>query len=191
MKKVIVLLSFFLCFFALRAQDRAIGLRLGDPTGITYKKYFGRTKAVEFGIGSAIPGWHNTYYRNSFNAHGPYNGFAYRSHTVQSTLYLQGRYLLHYDIYVQGMEGEWDWYWGAGGLLKFSSVQYRFQNNEPPFNESDTYNDVDFGPEGMVGMEYTFEGIPLTVFGELSLMLEIIDRVTLRPFSGIGARYRF
>ena len=53
------------------------------------------------------------------------------------------------------------------------------------------YNDIDIGPEGMIGMEYTFEDVPITVFGEVSLMLELVDRVTLRPFTGVGARYRF
>ena len=28
-----------------------IGIRLGDPTGITIKKYFGTNKAIEFNVG--------------------------------------------------------------------------------------------------------------------------------------------
>ena len=194
MKKVIALLSLVLCVcLSVAAQDRSIGLRLGDPTGITYKKYFGRTHAhaFEVGIGSALYGWHDNYHTNSFRAYGPYDDFRYRSHSVMSTVYLQGRYLQHYNIYVQDLEGKWDWYWGAGAVLKYSKVRYHFQNDGPPFNDTDIYNDVDFGPEGIAGMEYTFEEIPLTVFAEISVFLEIVDRVTLRPLSGLGARYRF
>jgi hypothetical protein len=191
MKKVIVLLSLVFCFFAAAAQDQGIGLRLGDPTAITYKKYFNKTRAIEFGIGSASTAWRYKYYRNSFESHDPFNDYRYRSHQVQSTLCLQGRYLLHNDIYVQGLEGKWDWYWGVGGVLKFAKIKYRFENDEPPFNESDIYNDIDFGPEGIIGMEYTFKDVPITVFGEVSIMVEIIDRVTMQPFSGAGARYRF
>jgi hypothetical protein len=192
MKKVIVLLSLAFCVcFTAPAQDRGIGLRLGDPTGITFKKYFGRTRAFELGLGSALYGWHNNYYVNSFQAYGPYEDYRYRSHSVISTVYLQGRYLQHYDIYVQDLEGKWDWYWGVGAVLKFSKVRYRYQHDEPPFDDTDIYNDVDFGPEGILGMEYTFQDIPLTVFAEISLMFEIVDRVSVRPLSGLGARYRF
>lgn len=191
MKKVIVLLSFVLSFFAVAAQDQGIGLRIGDPTGVTYKKYLRNSKAIEFGLGSAGPAWHHNYYRNSFGDRDSFNDYRYRTHTVQSTVYLQGRYLLHNDINIQGMQGEWDWYWGVGAVLKVARVKYFFDNDTPPFNETEIHNDIDFGPEGIAGMEYTFEGIPLTVFGEISLMLEIVDRVTIRPLSGAGARYRF
>jgi hypothetical protein len=191
MKKVIVLLSLLLCFSVMFAQDRSIGLRLGDPTGITYKKYLRNNKGFEFGIGSAGAGWRNNYYRNSFGAHDPFNDYRYRSHTVQSTLFLQGRYLLHDNIYVQGLEGKWDWYWGVGAMLKLASIKYRFDDTAPPFKQSEVYHDVDFGPEGIAGMEYTFQDIPLTIFAEISLMFEIVDRVTLQPYSGVGARYRF
>jgi hypothetical protein len=191
MKKVMVLLSMVFCFLMTSAQDQSIGLRIGDPTTITYKKYFNRNKAIEFGIGSAGPAWHHTYYRNSFESHDAFNNYKYRSHSVQSSLYLQGRYLLHNNIYVQGLEGKWDWYWGMGGVLKMASVKYKFDNDVAPYNETNVYHDVDFGPEGILGMEYTFKDVPITVFAELSAMIEIIDRVTFQPFSGAGARYRF
>ena len=191
MKKVILLLSLSLFYFSALAQTQGIGIRLGEPMGVTYKKYFGRSKAIEFGLGSAGPGWNYSYYRNSFESRNQYDDYRYRSHSVQSIVYLQGRYLLHYDIYIQGLEGKWDWCWGVGGMLKLAKVRYRFADDAPPFNETDTYTDVDFGPEGIIGMEYTFKDVPLTVFGEVSLLLEIVDRVTLRPFGGAGVRYNF
>lgn len=196
MKKIIALLVLTVCFFTASAQYRSasyrsIGVRLGDPMGVTYKRYIGKTKAVEFLIGTSSPAWHNAYYRNSFNSRDAYENYTYRSHTVESTLYLQARYLLHYNIYVEGMPGKWDWYWGLGGMLKFARVKYWFQDELPPFKQSDVYNDVDFGPEGIAGMEYTFDEVPITVFAEVSLMLELFDRVSLRPYSGAGARYRF
>lgn len=192
MKKVITLLCIIMCCSLITiAQHRGIGIRLGEPTGITYKKYLPRNKAVEFGIGSAGPAWHHNYYRNSFDSRNDYNNYKYRAHKVQSIVFFQGRYLLHNDIYIQGMEGKLDWYWGIGGVLKIASVKYTFQEDVPPFNGSDVYSDIDLGPEGIGGMEYTFKDVPLTAFGEVSLMLEIVDRPALRPFSAVGIRYNF
>lgn len=190
-KKVIALLSFVLCVVVANAQDQGIGLRLGDPTSVTYKKYFNNSKAFEFLLGTSGAGWHYNYYRNTFDDLNEYEGLRYRSHRVKSTLYLQGRYLLHNDIYVQGLEGKWDWYWGLGAMLKIANVEYRFHDDNSSVNNKDTYNDFDLGPEGIIGMEYTFEGVPITVFGEVSLMLEIVDRISIRPFSGAGVRYNF
>ena len=191
MKRRMLLLSFMLCCAGVFAQHQGIGVRLGDPMGLSYKMYFRDHKAIEFGLGSAAPGWHQNYYKKSFEKRDQYEDSRYRSHSVQSTIYLQGRYLLHNDIQMKGMEGDLDWYWGVGGMLKFSKVKYRFQNIENAIVESDTRNDVDFGPEGIGGMEYEFQDVPVTIFGEVSLLLELVDRPTLRPFAGIGARYNF
>ena len=164
-------------------------MRLGNPLGLTYKKYFG-SKALEFGIGSSGDGWNRGYYENSFEGKDKFNGYNYRSHRLKSSLYLQGRYLVHNEIYVQGLEGEWDWYWGIGGVLKFASVRYRYINDSGAVQE-ETYSDIDLGPEGIAGMEYTFQDVPVAIFGEISLMMEIVDRLTLQPFGAVGVRYNF
>lgn len=176
------------------AQDRAIGLRGGDPFGITYKKYFSDHQAIELGLGSSSRNWHYSYYRNSFRNSDRYDNRQYISHYVESAIYLQGRYLLQYDIPIQGMVGKWRWYWGAGGLLKFAQVEYRYQNDVPPFNgiESDVRTDIDLGPEGIIGTEYTFADVPITFFGEASLLIEIVDRpAALMMFGGLGVRLHF
>lgn len=192
MKKVIVLLSFTFCCLIVRAQNhgnQGIGLRLGNPIGVTYKKYLNRYNAVEFIIGTAGPGWGNGYYRDAFGDH--YNsGLYYVGHDVRSALVLQGRFQKHYNIDISGMEGRWDWYWGVGAAMKIASVRYNYRDSFGA-PRSATYTDIDLGPEGMGGMEYTFQNIPLSVFAELSLMLEVVDQVAIRPLSGAGARYRF
>jgi hypothetical protein len=193
MKKIICLIVFVsACGFASAQRERqSIGLRLGDPSGLTYKKYLDKIHAAEFIIGSAGPDWHHTYYQNSFESVNAYESHRYRSHQVKSSLYLQGRYLVHDEIYVQGMEGKWDWYWGLGGVLKFAKVRYNYTPSDGTFEETDLYDDFDIGPEGIAGMEYTFEDVPVTVFGEVSLMLEIVNRVAFQPFAAAGVRYRF
>jgi len=193
MKKVIsVIIVLAMCHLIYgQRKTQGIGLRLGDPSGLTYKKYLDKVHAVEFGIGSSGPGWHHAYYQNSFESINAYESHRYRSHQLKSALYIQGRYLLHSEIFVEGMEGKWDWYWGLGGVLKFANVRYNYIPSDGTVEQTDYYNDLDLGPEGIAGMEYTFEDIPLTIFGEVSLMVEFLNRVTLQPFAAAGLRYRF
>lgn len=170
------------------AQRQGIGIRIGDPLGVSYKRYLGM-KAFEFGLGSSSQGMHKAYYRNSFESHSRFDDADYISHSVRSTIYLNGRYLIHNAIHVDGMEGKWDWYWGLGAMLKFATVRYRY--NDVQANQRETFHDIDLGPEGIAGMEYTFQDVPVSVFADVSLMLEIVNRVTLRPFGGVGVRYNF
>lgn len=175
------------------AQRQAFGLRVGDPVGITYKRYTQTNKSIEFIFGTASPNWRHNYYENSFSKYSEYDGYAYRSHKLSNPVYLQGRYLLHYHIPVDGMEGKLEWYWGLGAMLKFCKVEYRYSDG-PPDNsvESDTRNTIDFGPDGIGGVEYTFEDIPLNVFGEVSLLIELADRpLTPQLFGAVGARFIF
>jgi hypothetical protein len=191
MKKLICSVFLLSCFLTTFSQDRGIGLRVGAPMGITFKKYLPQNRAIELGLGTLTAGWYDQYYENSFGAYKKYDKYHYLSHHVNSTVYLQARYLFHYDIYIEGMMGELDWYWGAGGMLKFANVDFRYRNENEEI-VSTTRTDIDFGPEGILGMEYTFEDIPLAIFGEFSLMIEFADRpLAFRGFSGVGARYIF
>jgi hypothetical protein len=191
MKKVLSLTLLTICFFSAHAQDRGIGLRAGAPMGITYKKYLPQNRAVEFGVGTLIPGWYSQYYENSFSDYKRYKGDHYLSHRINSTVYLQGRYLFQNDIQIEGMMGKLEWYWGIGGLLKFANIEYRSRNENEEIR-TDTRTDIDLGPEGILGLEYTFEDVPITIFGEFSLMMEFADRpLAFRGFSGVGARYNF
>ena len=173
-------------------QNQGIGLRVGNPLGLTYKRYLPNDRAFEFIFGTAPSGWNKNYYKNSFKDLDDYESNSYLSHDVESTVYFQARYLFDYNIPVEGMVGKLDWYWGAGALLKFAKVNYRYQFGDAPANINDTRTDIDFGPEGIAGMEYTFDDIPLTIFGEVSVLLEFADRpLTFRAFAAAGARFNF
>lgn len=173
------------------AQEQSLGLRVGDPIGLTYKRQVRTDRAIELILGTAPPSWRRNYYENSFYEYSRYDGFTYRSHKLRNPVYLQARYLLYYTIPVEGMEGQLQWYWGVGGMLKFGKVEYRYHEGPPGNTQTtDVRNTIDFGPDGIGGVEYTFEDIPLNVFGELSLLLEIADRpLTLQMFGAVGARF--
>lgn len=174
------------------AQSRGIGIRLGEPTGITYKNYFARGRAFELGIGTTGSGWNHNYYQSSFSKRNSYEG-QYVSHSVDNVIFLQGRYLLNQEVVVRDVEGRFDWYWGIGAVLKVARVQYHYQDASPPYTPfTDIRTDVDFGPEGIIGAEYKFEDVPFSLFAEASLMMEFADRLgAVQAFIGTGGRYHF
>lgn len=175
MKNLLLTLLIFISVSAW-AQHQSIGLRIGDPSGVTYKRYLSNSShAFEFTLGSAQPGWNQSYYKNSFDEYDRFDNDIYQAHSVESTLYLQARYLKQYPFPVEGVEGDFEWYWGVGALFKVAKVNYRFRD-ENSFLQRDVVTDIDFGPEVPLGLEYTFEDLPLTVFGEVSLVIELADR---------------
>jgi hypothetical protein len=197
MKRGIVFCLIFLAFTASAQRKypglQGIGLRLGLPTGITYKNYISKWTALELNVGLASPSWSRTYYQNQFNDYPRYDNFVYHSHTVESAAYFQGRYLMHAFIPVEGLEGRVNWYWGIGATFKLAKVNYRYSDPEAsPSMQEEVVTDVDLGPEGIIGAEYTFQDVPCAVFAESSLLVEIVDRPgAVRVFGAVGVRYNF
>jgi hypothetical protein len=191
---IIFLLTAFIATSAAAQYQptQSVSLRLGVPIGITYKVYTSKREAFEFGLGTASRYWASHYYINSFNDVSKYENFKYLDHTVESTVYLQGRYLKDFAIPTTGMVGQLNWYCGAGAILKMASVTYRYTNVEAnPPTQSDKHTDIDFGPEAIIGAEYWLEDTPFSFYGEGSAMLELFDRVGGRAFAALGVRYHF
>lgn len=174
-------------------QTQYMGVRIGDPIGVTYKKFVRADRSMEFIFGTAARNWKRNYYENSFYDYDLYEGYSYQSHKVLNSIYLQGRYLFQNTIPVDGMDGKLQWYAGMGAMLKFSRVDYKYYDNSPDnILLSNVRSNIDFGPEGIGGVEYYFEDIPLAVFGETSLLFELADRpLTLQLFGAVGARLSF
>jgi len=84
-----------LTFTPLHAQeyDGGVGLRLGDPFGITYKNYRDANTAVEFILGASGTNWHTSYYRKSFDRISKFDNFLYDGHRVDYAIALNGRFL--------------------------------------------------------------------------------------------------
>lgn len=190
---VVVLLLIIVGSAQAQEQKNGIGIRLGEPLGLTYKKYLPKEKAMEFIIGTADKGWGRAYYSGYFEELDEYDDYIYRSHEVKSTFFAEARYLFQYKIPVEDMKGSLKWYWGIGALLKVAKVEYHYQQMvSPNANLKDTRTDIDFGPEAIGGIEYTFQDAPVSLFGDTSLIFEIVDQpLKLRLFGAIGARYNF
>lgn len=178
-------------------QNWGLGLRGGDPAGITLKRYRGNGSALEFVLGRSFRwGYHydDRFYRYSrFNDRDVYRFDSYsRTHTTA----LQVHYLLHKDI--KGANGL-QFYYGGGLQARFTPVTYayRYKRYYSGKDYEWTYTrervtDLDLGLDGVLGLEYTFREIPFSIFVDVNAFVEVYDV----PFwisgqSGAGLRYNF
>lgn len=174
-------------------RNWGIGLRAGNPAGITVKKYNGN-KAWEFNLGHTYY-WNNYGYRDAFYNYGRYDN--YRNVEIKSwnrgrALAFQVRHLWHKDLNVEGLQ----WYYGLGGQLKSMSVHYRYKYldefNQTHDNVYSTANFINIGVDGILGLEYTFKEVPLSIFTDVNIYVEAIrNPFFMHGQGGIGIRYNF
>lgn len=177
-------------------KNWGMGLRLGDPSGVTAKKYFTNNRALELSLGrSGVWGYN---YKNAFYRYDKFDekDYDYRWHQLRSALSFQAHYLIHQPIKSNDFKGL-DWYYGFGGQLRTFTVDYEYRYYNTPDKRNgmimyDRVTDLDIGLDGIIGLEYSWREVPITVFTDLNLFMEIADS----PFlfflqGGVGARYYF
>jgi hypothetical protein len=94
------------------------------------------------------------------------------------TIWLQGLYERNTNI-----QDRLDWYWGVGGDIGFWSKGYHYYNNHYNDDYYDDKSGVWGGVDGVIGLEYTFDEIPI------NLALDVDPTIRLFPYIGfdIGA----
>jgi hypothetical protein len=179
-----------------------VGLKLGDPTGLSVKRYIGN-KALELVLGRAY--YYDSYYgyyqnhdpryrdNNYYYGPGPQPYKGPRVYGFTTPLSLQFRYLIHKNINdLQGLR----WYYGFGAQARTITYYYYDYNYDAYGNYVNYYSnrvtDFSFGGDGILGLEYTFDDLPLSIFADVNLYMEFYRR----PFypegqGGIGIRYNF
>jgi len=166
-------------------KNWAIGVRLGDPTGLTLKKYWDKN-AFEFVAGYAP-------YNSAYNAGNYYynhynnNGYIYNNTTGTAGLAFQFHYLRHFEIKpVDGLQ------WYVGGGFQFRNYFYTenyYDNNGYPHSQTASYFATGLDVKG--GAEYTFRQQPFTVFADLNFFLSVAQQAGFFAQPGIGGRYNF
>lgn len=200
---MLVSLSFLMATTANAQHNWGIGLRGGDPSGLTLKKYMdGNALEISFGRTHWFSGrgwydnrFHDWYRDNDYS----YQEFQYVGYRSSVPLGLQVHYMWQKPIgrvAESNMKGL-DWYIGFGGQLRVQSYtfDYRYKLFGDPqwyYAKGDRVTDIDIGADGVIGLEYTFNKIPLSLFADATLFMEIVDQ----PFrfwmqGGIGIRYNF
>jgi len=200
--KKLLFSAFLLISMNIHAQDWGIGIRLGDPSGITLKKYMS-SNALELSVGRTHlfngRGWYDKGFNKWYNNKNfGYNDYDYVGYNSSVPLGIQIHYLFQKSITEVAEEeiSGLDWYFGFGGQLRFQNYSYDYRykltNKSDWVYKTERVTDFDIGADGVIGLEYTFSGAPISVFLDMTLFMEIVDD----PFrfwfqGGIGGRYNF
>jgi hypothetical protein len=200
--------SFFIFLLSLTSlsqaqENMAVGLRLGDPSGLTLKKYLG-DNAWQLNVGRSRWFQGDVWYGDRFGDwYGDnrlnFSRYEYLGYKRSFPLAVQLHYLFNNEITEWDLDGEGRlfWYYGFGAQLNYQSYvyDYRYKVAGDPrwfYDDSGRVYDIDLGLDVVIGAEFIFSEIPLSVFVEMNLFLEAIDDpFFIRGQGGIGGRYHF
>ena len=192
--KKILLLVFAIVPLISFAQEPGIGLRLGEPLSITYKTFLDDQISIEGMIGRGGPN-SAQYYRRSFDNNRPSSNAFYFGHSTSNSLSFNIRGAYHEDFTSDlGIEmGYLLGYAGLGAQLRSVLVDYTYTDTSISQNLlRESRRNMDFGPEIFGGAEYYFDDLPISVFTEVGLFMELLDRFGHLRFQGaLGVRYLF
>jgi hypothetical protein len=202
MKKLFVAFSLTLLTLSGFSQTIGLGIRAGNFNALSIKKYSGK-HALEFNIGRIHMYSGKSFYNNRFNSwyidqQFEYDDYQYTNYRGTVPLGIGLNYLIRkpigsvLDENTDGLE----WYVGFGGQMRFQKYRYNYQykiKGDPNWHHAEArVNNIDLGPDGTLGLEYTFKEIPVSVFMDATLFVEIVDNPFLFwPQGCVGVRYNF
>ncbi|MCH7401039.1 hypothetical protein ACFOUP_01965 [Belliella kenyensis] len=195
MKKLLTVAMMMVAFLA-NAQEDGIGIRLGEPLSITYKKFLDGNIAIEGMFGRAGANSAQYYFR-SFDNNRPTSNAFYAGHSTGSSFSFNVRGAYHEDITddLNIDQGYLLAYAGAGLQLRSTRVDYTY--TDPSVSPTGIFyresrRNIDIGPEIFGGSEYYFDDLPISIFAEIGLFMELLDRFGhVKLQGGIGVRYLF
>ena len=193
MKQIIVLLLLFVTT-GVFGQDWGVGVRVGDPIGLTVKKYV-KNNSIELNIGSANLFYDKGLYYKGLHyfyvSHGGKPTAHYSINKASAPIGFQLRFLSG-----KSLSKELLWYHGFGGQFRIHRSSYNFQYQWPNdtawhYTTGEKVIDIDMGLDAVTGLEYSPAKIPISLFIDMTLFMEAEDD----PFifwlqGGVGLRYR-
>jgi len=152
MVRLVVILTlvgalFFCASTVAQGRGFGLGIILGEPTGISFKKWSTSTTA----IGGALA-W---------------------SFDKKKVFHLHIDYLVHKFHILQVQRGKLAPYYGIGGRIKIALQETRVGVRIP------------------LGINYTFERLPLDIFLEFAPLLDLVPSTNFELDGAIGIRYFF
>ncbi|WMJ72487.1 hypothetical protein RCC89_04830 [Cytophagaceae bacterium ABcell3] len=156
------------------------GGRMGNPLGISLKRYTWNQRAYEVIAGIPLF-W---FYNNEELFRYRFIDKEYRYHRHRAPISLQARLLQHKNF---SKDNEHlTFYYGAG--VQARRVEFEYYDTFMDRPGEKTY--LGIGPEFIVGIEYTPKNIPINVYADINLYTEIVDRpFTFEPQFAAGFRY--
>lgn len=205
----IVFLSLLFSIFCLQVQGQAylnkggytcvalqeqrtiigIGLKAGDPDGLTMKAYFLKRFGLEVSGGYALGDRFSPYALSTINKEPTFSGFTYQTHEVNAAYAAQARLLMHFPLFAN-LPGL-DWFVLAGYHYRYLDINYHYTwlPNGTSEEAKASYTIIDQGPELGLGLEYVVSGKPFSFFAEVSAMHKdngINEKIA--PLGGVGIR---
>ena len=158
-----------------RAQynNWSVGFRIGDPSGVNIRKYFGQNHAFDLNIGT---------YGGLYG-----NRRSYRSGQYKSVgLAVQGHYLWHAALTKSESIHA---YYGFGGQINSRRYYPDYLAGQPV---DYVKSNISLGGSGIGGLEFFPASKPYSFFIETGLYVEVLPA----PFflglnTGLGLRYNF
>jgi hypothetical protein len=170
-----------------------LGIRIGDPYGITYKAYFPKNLAFEVIGGSSFHGLYSNFIQGQFLLFPSIAENEYLRHQTNFIYSLQVRALYQRDISPEYPRMQY--YVGLGGQYRLLDIDYtyRIPDAEPGRSFATSNQRVaTLGPELIIGLEYGWNFAPVTTFAEINFLGEFVtDRIRPRTLGGLGTRINF
>jgi len=193
--KYIIFSLLIMVSFSTFAQQHQLGMRLGDPYGITYKTPMSDRFSVEAVLGRGSQN-SSQYYKRTFENDRPVSSARYFSHQASGAISVQARgiYEASFTDDFNISKGEFTVYTGLGIQFRSANINYFYNtpNAEPGTAVvTEKRTNIDFGPEVFVGSAYYFEDLPISIFIEAGFLTEIVDRLHVKAQGAIGVRYLF
>jgi hypothetical protein len=170
-----------------------IGLKAGDPIGLSMKGYFLKRFGLEVTGGYALGDRFSPYVLSTLDKEPTFTGFNYQTHEVNAAYAAQARLLMHFPL-LANLPGL-DWFVLAGYHYRYLDINYNYLFETTPGNPATTesrqtkYTIIDKGPEVGLGFEYVISGKLFSFFAEVSAMYKdngITQKVA--PLGGVGIR---
>lgn len=177
---------------------QAIGIKLGDPFGITYKYYPSKRWGIGVDFGRAASGLYSRYYSEIFSDYTQPDtidlgeSVTYYSHKVKSDWVgeLKALYYMDADKISPGLRT----YGGLGCEFRSLSINYDYQvraGGEDQIEEI-SRDRFSMGVEAVLGIEYSYFKLPISAFMELEYYIDVIKDPGWRKVQGgAGLRYVF
>lgn len=181
------------------------GVKLGDPFAFTYKFYPNKNFALVADLGKVASGLYNTYYRSAFDEYVQSDTLSENASITLITHDVKadniGELKLLYQLDASRISPGLQFYIGAGWEWKRTRLQYDFfYDQQPSIEDPDPETSLNKfevtrftqGPQGIVGIEYSYFNFPLSAFMELEYFVDAqLDPGARRVEGGVGLRYVF
>ncbi len=121
---------------------------------MTVSLSWGQSYKTAIGIKGGFPYYGTLDIKHDFGgAYGEFRVGGYRN-----DLWFQALFEKNYTI-----DGGLEWYWGLGGHLGFWNYGPGYHPHYYDGYYADGYNGAWFGADGVLGIEYTFDAIPINI----------------------------